>query len=120
MIDSFMFLIPAEGPRGHFEYRRGLLALEFGRPHKLQHAPHRRLVESLRDDLFRRPAPLHVQLQNLVQQFIRRQAVLIRLAGPQLGRWRFGQNRLRNVRFPPVAPPRNAVDHHLRQIRDHR
>ena len=78
------------------------------------------LVETLPDDLLRRLALLHMQLQNLVEQLVGREAVLVGLIGPQLGRGRLGENSFGNVGLPQVPPARDPVHHHLRQIRNHR
>ena len=62
-----------------FNTRGCLLPLEFGNAHQFHHAADRGLVETLRNDLLGRFRLLHVQFQNLVQQFVGRQAVLIGL-----------------------------------------
>ena len=95
-----------ERPRCHLQYRRSLLSFELRDPHQAQHPPHGALVESLRDDFFRRLRLFDVQLQNLVQQLVRRQAVLVGLIGPELGRRRLGEGRFRDVRLPFIPPPR--------------
>src|SRR5882762_6152587 len=90
IIDSFMrFLFlpddwhpPArpKGPRGHFQNRRRLLSLEFRDAHQAQNAPHSLFVVAFGDNLFGAAALLHVQFEDLVEQIVRRQAVLVGLA----------------------------------------
>jgi len=84
-----------------------LFSLELRDANQPQTPANRWLVEALRDDFLRRLALLHVQLQNPIEQSVRREAVLIRLVGPQLGRRRLAENRFWNVgrrRFAIAKP----------------
>ena len=97
-----------------------MLPFEFRHADQPQHPADRIFIVTASDDILGGLALLNVQLQNLIQQIVRRQAVLIGLIGAQLSGGCFGQNAFRNVGLRSVPPARDAVDHHLRQIRDDR
>ena len=69
------------------------------------------------DDLGRRPVVLHVGLEDRVQHVVGRQALVVTLVGPQLGRRRLGEHRLgddlpagRVVDVPAQPVDRGLVD----------
>ena len=58
-------------------------------------------------------------LQDRVQHIVGRQAVLVLLVGPQLGRWRLAQSRLRDDRTLGIDRAGDFVDQGFGHIREH-
>ncbi len=97
------------------QHRRRLLTLVLAAFDKLQHPPHQRQIDRipcrrpLRNDLLRRAIPLHISLQNRIEDLIRRQRVRIALPRPQLRRGRLGNRVRRDHLAPPVGIPRQRI-----------
>src|SRR5271157_2367074 len=85
----------SEGARGDFEGWGGLLALELGGADQLQNLAYGALLKALGYDFLGRLALLDMQLENPVEQLVRREAVLVGLVGAQLGGRGLGENGLR-------------------------
>src|SRR5579872_42178 len=111
----------AERLRCDLQNRRRLLALVL----RALHQPHHLLDEverktALRGDALRRLIPLHVGLDNRIEDFIWRQRIGIFLARPEFCRRRLLQNRRGNYLAFPVDPVAHRIHPRLYQIANDR
>src|SRR5579872_3761047 len=85
----------------NLQSRRGLLALVFAPLNHAHHVAHQLdIITALCGDLLRRAVILHVVIENVVQNLIRRQRVTVFLTWTQLSGRRFLQCGFRNYRIP--------------------
>ena len=87
--------------------------------HKAHDIGHHRGIEPSRLQGLAVQAALHVGFQDRVQHIIGRQAVLVFLVGPQLGRGWLAQGRLRDHRTLGVDLAGNSVHQRFGHIRQH-
>src|SRR6185503_5969315 len=99
---------------------RSLAALVFTQAHEAHNALDVGALVAPGDDLPWALIALDVRRHDRVEHRIGRQAVLVGLVGPQLGRRRAVDHALRYHGREPVAIAREAVDHLLVEVLQHR